>query len=110
MANLEKEKNYAVENIEKMQNKAIRFLNFKRPRGGASDLYKESKIYTLKHITTIENCRFVYDQIKKNFLNNFSNYFTVKKNQHQYNRRRKNLDFPVANLNGSNSITMDLTQ
>ena len=60
-------KNYAVENIEKLQNKAIRILNFKGPRAEASNLYKESKIYTLQQITTIENCRFVYDQIKKIF-------------------------------------------
>ena len=51
---------YAVENIEKMQNKAIRILNFKGQHAEASNLYKESKIYTLKQITTIENCRFVY--------------------------------------------------
>ena len=34
-------KNYAVENIEKIQNKAIRILNFKGPRVEASNLYKE---------------------------------------------------------------------
>ena len=37
-------KNYAVENIEKLQNKAIRILNFKGPHAEASNLYKESKI------------------------------------------------------------------
>ena len=51
---------YAVENIEKMQNKAIRILTFKGQHAEASNLYKESKIYTLKQITTIENCRSVY--------------------------------------------------
>ena len=41
-------KSYAVENIEKIQNKAIRILNCKGPRAEASNLYKESKIYMLK--------------------------------------------------------------
>ena len=54
-------KKYAVENFEKLQNKAIRILNFKDPCVEASNLYKESKIYTLQQITTIENCRLVYD-------------------------------------------------
>ena len=34
-------KNYVVENIEKIQNKAIRILNFKCPRADASNLSKE---------------------------------------------------------------------
>ena len=71
---------------------AIRILNFKGPRAEESNLYKESNIYTLKQIKTIENYRFVYDQIKKSLPKNFNNYFTVTKNQHQYNTRRKKLD------------------
>ena len=52
--------------------------------------------------------RFVFDQIKKNLPKNFNNYFTVKKNQHQYNTRSKKLDVPIVNPNyyGSNSITL----
>ena len=102
-------KNYLVENIDKPQNKAIRILNFKGPLAEASNLYKKSKIYTLKkQITTTENCRFVYDQIKKNIPKNFNNYFAVKKNQHQYNTRTKKLDVRIANTDycGSNSITL----
>ena len=37
----EQNKNYAVKNIEKIQNKAIRILNFKTPRAEASNLYEE---------------------------------------------------------------------
>ena len=32
---------HAVENIEKIQNKALRIVNFKGPRAEASKLYKE---------------------------------------------------------------------
>ena len=50
----------------------------------------------------------MYDQIKKHLPKYFNNYFTVKKNQHQYNRRRKKLDVPLVSTNyyGSNSITV----
>ena len=47
MLDWEQNENYAVENIGKIQNKAIRILNFKGPCAEASNLYKESKIYTL---------------------------------------------------------------
>ena len=98
----EQNENDTVENIEKIQNKAIRILNFKGPRAEASNLYKESKLYILKQITTTEN------SIKKNLPKNFNNYFTVKKNQHQCNARRKKLDVPIVNSNyyESNSITL----
>ena len=43
-------KNNAVGNIEKLQNRAIRILNFKGPRAEANNLYKESKIYTVQQI------------------------------------------------------------
>ena len=58
--------------MEKIQHKTIRILNFKGPLAEASNLYKELKRYT-------ENCRFVFDQLKKNLSKNFSHYFAVKK-------------------------------
>ena len=58
--------NYAVENIKQIQNKAIRILKLTSPRAEASNLYKESKIYTFMQITTIKNYQFLFDQIKKN--------------------------------------------
>ena len=59
--------------FKKIKNKAIRILHFKGSRAQASNLYKESNMYTLKQITTIENCRFVYDQIMKNLPKKFNN-------------------------------------
>ena len=52
-----------IESIEKTQNKAIRILNFKGPRGGSENLYKESKIDKVRNIIIIANCQFVYDQL-----------------------------------------------
>ena len=47
----------------------------------ASNLYKESRIYKIKQIETIDNWQFVEDQIQKNLPKNFDNNFAVKKNQ-----------------------------
>ena len=47
----------------------------------ASNLYKESRIYKIKQIETIDNWQFVEGQIQKNLPKNFDNHFAVKKNQ-----------------------------
>ena len=52
-----------LQNIEKIQNKALRILNFKNPWEPIEQIYKESKIFKLKDIVTISNLKFVYDQI-----------------------------------------------
>ena len=54
-----------LQNIEKIQNKALRILNFKNPWEPIEQIYKESKIFKLKDIVTISNLKFVYDQINK---------------------------------------------
>ena len=51
--------------------KAIRILNFKGPREGAQNLYKESKIDKVINIIIIANCRFVYDQLQKKLPESF---------------------------------------
>ena len=44
------------EAIERIQNKALRVLNFKGPRELVDYLYKESKIDKLKNIIIKANC------------------------------------------------------
>ena len=73
----------------------MRILKLTSPRGQASNLYKESKIYTLMQITTIKNYQFLYDQIKKNLPKNFNNYYTVKKNQINIIQEGKNWMFKL---------------
>ena len=50
-----------LENIEKIQNKVLRILNFKNPWEPIEQKYKESKMFKLKDIVTISNLKFVYD-------------------------------------------------
>ena len=99
---------HTVETVERTQNKALRILNFKGPREGADYLHKESKINKLKNIIRITNCQFVYDQLKNNLSETFSNFFTLNPQLHQHNTRKKRLAVPNAKTisYGSNSITL----
>ena len=54
-----------LQNIEKIQNKSLRILNFKNPWEPIEQIYKESKIFKLKDIVTISNLKFVYNQMNK---------------------------------------------
>ena len=54
-----------LQNIEKIQNKTLRILNFKNPLKPVEQIYKESKIFKLKDIATMSNLKFVYDQTNK---------------------------------------------
>ena len=60
------------------KHKAIRILNFKSPREGAENLYKESKIDKVRNIIITANCRFVYDHLRKKLPENLSDFFTLK--------------------------------
>ena len=44
-----------LQNIEKIQNKALKIINFKSPWQPSEQMCKESKIFKLKDIITISN-------------------------------------------------------
>ena len=67
-----------LQNIEKIQNKALRILNFKNPWDPIEQIYKESKIFKLKDIVTIRSLKFVYDQINKHLPRVFEIFFVKK--------------------------------
>ena len=71
--------------MKKKQNKAIRILNFKGPREGAENLYKQSKIDKVRNIIIIANCQLVYEQLWKKLPENFSDFFTLKTKLHHHN-------------------------
>ena len=82
-------------------------LNFKDPRelGDYSD--KRSQIDKLKNIIIKANCRFVYDQLKNNLPETFSNFFILNTQLLKHNTRKNRL-FPKvkATRYGSSSITV----
>ena len=97
-----------LQNIEKIQNKALRILNFKNPWDPIEQIYKESKIFKLKDIVTISNLKFVYDQMNKLLPRVSEKFFINKTRQHLYNTRGNSLDVPQVKTTtyGSNSFTL----
>ena len=83
-----------LQNIEKVQNKALRILNFKNPWDQTEQIYKESKMFKLKDIVTISNLKFVYDQMNKILPRVFEKNFINKNRQHLHNTRGNSLDVP----------------
>ena len=97
-----------LENIEKIQNKVLRILNFKNPWEPIEQKYKESKMFKLKDIVTISNLKFVYDQMNKLLPRVFEKNFINKTRQHLYNTRGNSLDVPQVKTTtyASNSFTL----
>ena len=97
-----------LQNIEKIQNKSLRILNFKNPWELIEQIYKESKIFKLKDIVTISNLKFVYDQMNKLLPRVSEKIFINKTRQHLYNTRGNSLDVPQVKTTtyGSKSFTL----
>ena len=97
-----------LQNIEKVQNKALTIINFKNPWESSEQIYKESKIFKLKDIVTISNLKFVYDQMKKLLTRVFEKILIIKTRQHLYNTRGNSLGVPQVKttIYGSNSFTL----
>ena len=97
-------------NIEKIQTKALWIINFKRPCGSSAPLYNESKIFKLKDIATLNNLQLVDDQINKNSPKSFHTFFTLKTEQHRHNARENSLNVPPMKMatHGSNSVTLSV--
>ena len=95
-------------NLEKLQNKALRILNFKGPLYSSNILYKETSIIKLKEIVKMYNCRLVFDQLNGTLPDIFHNYFTELQNIHDHDTRGRKLNIPASNTvtYGSNSITI----
>ena len=94
-------------NIEKIQNKALPIITFKGSWESSAPVYKESKLFKLKDIVTLNNLQFVYDQINKNLPKSFHTFFILKTELHRHNTRGNSLNVPPvkATTYGSNSVT-----
>ena len=58
--------NRIVNRLQIIQNKAIRYMNFKPKRTSATPLFKSSGILNLKDYITLQNCVFAHDHINRN--------------------------------------------
>ena len=95
-------------NLEVLQNKGLRILNFRRPRENNQPLYKISKICKLKEFVRLYNLQFVQNHLNYFLPKNFLNYFTKATNLHDHNTRGIVLNVPNVNTTcyGSNTITL----
>ena len=71
----------------------MQILNYKGPREETNNWYKKSKINKLKSII-IDNCQFIYDQLKHNLLESLSNFFNLNTQLHKWNTRKNRLSVP----------------
>ena len=63
------------EKVFKLQNRAMRIINFSRFRADADPLYENNKILKLADYIKMQNCLFVHDFLHKNLPECFNNYF-----------------------------------
>ena len=97
-----------LQNIEKIQNKALRILNFKNPWEPIEQIYKEPKIFKLKIYCSHEQFEICIWSNEQNFTKSFWKIFINKTRQHLYNARGNSLDVPQVKTTtyGSNSFTL----
>ena len=97
-----------VEAIKRTLSKAFQKLNFWDPRQFVDYLYKQSKIDKLKNFIIKTSCWLVYDQLKNNLPETFSNFFTLNTQSHKDNTRKNRLILTkVETISyGSNFITL----
>ena len=97
-----------LQNIEKIQSKALRIVNFKNPWEPSEQIHKESKMLKRKDIVTISKLKFVYDQLNKILPRVFEKIFINKTRQHHYNTRGNSSDVPQVKTTtyGSNSFIL----
>ena len=81
------QKTGTIKQIEKLQDKAIRIINFKYKNDPTNPLYKSMKILKLNDVILFNNCMFVLKRIRNKQPNTFSNFFKVSHNEHNYNTR-----------------------
>ena len=82
------QKTGTIKQIEKLQDKAIRIINFKSKKNPTNPLYKRMKMLKLNDVILFNNCMFV--------LTSFSNFFKVSHNEHNCNTRGANIIKPTV--------------
>ena len=64
-----------LQKIEKLQNRAVRTINFKGPRTEAQPLFGDNKILQLKDIIQLNNCLFIHDYLHDLLPDCFQDYY-----------------------------------
>ena len=104
-----------IDTLQKLQNKALRIINFKPPTEPCQPLFKNSKILNLKDIVCLNNCLLVFDHINHNLPEVFADFFQPMREQHTHNTRGAkhllmNIPKTKTSLYGSSSIKVKSTK
>ena len=73
-------KNTTFNEIEKLQNKAIRIMCFKLKLEPTKPLYRDLKILKIIDLLTLNNCQFVQAHMIGKLPQNFNEYFNGMRN------------------------------
>ena len=97
-----------LQNIEKIQNKALTIMAFQNSWQPSEQIYKESKIFKLRDSVTIINLELAYDQMKKILPSTFRSFFVNKTSQNLYNTRGNSFEVSQVKtaIYGSNSFIL----
>ena len=93
-------------NIEKIQNKALQIINLKGPGESSAPLYKESNIFKLRDFVLLNNLQFAYDQINKNLPKLFHTFFYTQDGTTSTQYERK---FPERTTSENNNLRFHLS-
>ena len=94
------QKNQHITDIEYLQRKALRIINFKGKYTPWKPLFKDSKLMSLQEIIQLENCLLVLNQINKNLPTSLQNISKLAENQHNHHTRtvnKKQIAYPQVN-------------
>ena len=99
-----------VNKIQRLQNKALRIINFKEFNSPSTPLYIENKVLKLKDIIMMKNCLFVHDFLSNSLPSCFFNYFKKLNLVYDHETRNSSLGclfVPLVNTTsfGINSVT-----
>ena len=80
-----------LDKLSKLQDKAMRIINFLPPRSPVNKTYNDSKILKLKDFVLLQNVLFVKDGISHSLPNTFSRYFKkVNETHSHFTRNNRN--------------------
>ena len=106
-------RNFYVEKIYKLQNKALRIINFSNFHADVNPLYINNSTLKLQDYTKLQNCLFVHDYLNGKLPHCFKDYY-FKLNYIYFNVKTRNstlgcLFVPSKNttIYGLNSITQN---
>ena len=97
-----------LQNIEKIQNKALTITAFQNSWEPSEQIFKESKIFKQIDSVTISNLELANEQMKKNLPRTFRSFFVSKTSQNLYNTRGNSFEVSQVKtaIYGSNSFIL----